>query len=148
MTLAESSNDLPDLTGGCLCGQVRYQISGPRRDIINCHCNNCRRTHGHIAAYTSVNTKDLKIIDRQGLKWFHDESPDVLRGFCENCGSSLFWDAKDGRERMSVSAGTLDTGHGLKTIGHVYLSEAGEYYQITDALPQFECSNAGHLESN
>jgi len=41
---------------------------------------------------------------------------------------------------MSVSAGTLDAGHGLRTIGHVYLSEAGDYYEINDDLPQFEYS--------
>ena len=147
MAVAKSNNSLPDLLGGCLCAQVRYRISGPRRNIINCHCNNCRRTHGHIAAYTAVNKADLEVTDKQGLKWFHDESPDVFRGFCQNCGSSLFWDSRDGRERISVSAGTLDMGHGLKTIGHVYLCEAGEYYQVSDGLPQFELSNAGHLES-
>jgi len=64
------------------------------------------------------------------------------------CGASLFWDARDGKNKMAVSAGTLDAGHGLKTIGHVYVSEAGEYYEISDDLPQFEYSNAGELEGN
>jgi hypothetical protein len=146
--VTESTEDLPRLDGGCLCGQVRYQITGPRRDIINCHCQNCRRTHGHVAAYTSVHKKDLLLIRQQSLKWYHDRSPDTYRGFCRECGASLFWDARDGNNKMAVSAGTLDTGHGLKTIGHVYVSEAGDYYEISDDLPQFECSNAGNLETN
>ncbi len=140
--------ELPALNGGCLCGQVRYKISGPRRNIINCHCENCRRTHGHVAAYTSVDKQDILLTSQQSLKWYHDQSPDTYRGFCNECGSSLFWNAKQQNNKMAISAGTLDKGHGLKTIGHVYVSEAGDYYKISDGLPQFEGSNTGQLESN
>jgi hypothetical protein len=146
--MALSTDEIVELGGGCLCGQVRYQITGPRRNIINCHCENCRRTHGHVSAYTSVDKNDLQLLSQQSLKWYHDQSPDTYRGFCGECGASLFWDAKDGNNKMAISAGTLDSGHGLKTIGHVFVHEAGEYYAINDGLPQFELSNAGELESN
>lgn len=136
-----------ELSGGCLCGGVRYRLVGPRRDVINCHCENCRRTHGHVAAYTAVAITDLKLVEQQTLQWYHDNSPDTYRGFCNQCGASLFWDARDGRGRISVAAGTLDDSDDLKTIGHVYVSEAGAYYRIEDGLPQFETSNAGELES-
>ncbi|MFZ9038778.1 MAG: GFA family protein [Gammaproteobacteria bacterium] len=134
------------LSGGCLCGGVRYEITGPRRDIINCHCENCRRTHGHVAAYTSVSQSDLKLIDQQTLCWYHDQSPDTYRGFCNRCGASLFWDARDGRAKISVAAGSLDSTAGLKTIGHVFVGEAGQYYKIDDDLPRFETGNDGALE--
>ncbi len=136
------------LSGGCLCGGVRYQLTGACRDIINCHCENCRRTHGHIAAYTSVNRSDLALVNQQTLQWYHDESPDTYRGFCNHCGASLFWDARDDRGKVAVSAGSLDDSGELKTIGHVYVSEAGKYYQINDELPRFETSNSGALESD
>lgn len=135
------------LTGGCLCGGIRYRITGPRRDVINCHCENCRRTHGHIAAYTSVLQSDLDLIEAQSLQWYHDESPDTYRGFCNRCGASLFWDARDGLGKMAVAAGSLDRSGGLKTIGHVYVGEAAEYYEIDDGLPQFTAGNEGALES-
>ncbi len=141
-----SANAVKNLAGGCLCGGVRYELSGPCRDIINCHCQNCRRTHGHIAAYTSVRQSDLNLIKQQTLQWYHDQSPDTWRGFCNHCGASLFWDARDGRGKISVAAGSLDAGAGLKTIGHVYVSEAGQYYEIDDGLPQFESGNDGALE--
>ena len=136
------------LSGGCLCGRVRYQLTGACRDIINCHCENCRRTHGHIAAYTSVNRSDLELVNQQTLRWYHDESPDTYRGFCNRCGASLFWDARDERDEIAVSAGSLDDSDELKTIGHVYVSEAGKYYQINDELPRFETGNSGALESD
>ena len=133
--------------GGCLCGGGRYQITGSCRDIILCHCENCRRTHGHIAAYTSVAKSALQLLNQQSLQWFHDASPDTYRGFCSSCGASLFWDARDGRERLSIAAGSLDESHDLKVIGHVFVSESGDYYQIDDGLPQFSGSNAGELEA-
>jgi len=40
-------------TGGCLCGAVRYEVLGPLRDVVLCHCSHCRRTHGHVAAYAA-----------------------------------------------------------------------------------------------
>ena len=141
-----STDDFQILNGGCLCGQVRYRITGPRRDIILCHCENCRRTHGHISAYTSVNKSDLALTSEISLRWYHDRSPDTYRGFCGECGGSLFWDRRDARNKMSISAGTLDTGHGLRTIGHIYLSEAGDYYEVNDDLPHFEYSSGGSLE--
>jgi hypothetical protein len=143
-----SDNETTSLFGGCLCAGVRYQITGPRRDIINCHCQNCRRTHGHIAAYTSVRRSDLVIDRQQTLVWYHDESPDTYRGFCNRCGASLFWDARDGRGKMAVAAGSLDDSGELKTIGHVFVSEAGSYYEIDDGLPQFETGNLGMLEKD
>lgn len=135
-----------DLTGSCLCGGVKYRIEGPRRQIINCHCENCRRTHGHFAAYTAVDKADFELLSDKTLKWYHDEHPDTYRGFCNNCGASLFWDARGPGNRISISAGSLDAGHGLKTIGHVYMSESGEYYLVDDGLPQFSHSNNDKLD--
>ena len=143
-----SADEPGNLTGGCLCGGVRYEITGPRRNVINCHCENCRRTHGHIAAYTSVHRSDLKLSNQQTLRWYHDQSPDTYRGFCNRCGASLFWDARDGRDKMAIAAGSLDDGSELKTIGHVYVAEAGHYYEIDDSLPQFETGNSGELEGD
>ncbi|MFT5217994.1 MAG: hypothetical protein ACI9LO_000332 [Planctomycetota bacterium] len=131
--------------GGCLCRGVRYQIVGPARDVINCHCENCRRTHGNFAAYTSVSKADLKFISDSTLTWYHDESPDTLRGFCNDCGASLFWDAQDGKEKMAVAAGSLDDGKHLKTIGHIFVDEAANYTLMSDGLPRFAQSSDGKL---
>lgn len=144
----ETDNQLPDLTGGCLCGGVKYRIQGPRRHIIDCHCENCRRTHGHFAAYTAVDKTNLTLLLDKTLKWYHDRSPDTYRGFCDTCGASLFWDARQSDNRVSISAGSLDPGHGLETIGHVFMAESGEYYTVNDGLPQFRYSSNNSLDSD
>jgi hypothetical protein len=126
-------------TGGCLCGAVKYEIHGPLRDIINCHCSKCRRFHGHIGAYTSVQRDDLVLTEKRGLKWYRsvkDETPNVHRGFCQECGCSLFWDPR-GQEKIAVAAGSLDQPTDLKTLGHVWLEQAGDYYELTDELEKF-----------
>lgn len=142
-----SKDEPATVTGGCLCGGVRYRIDSSCRDIIICHCQNCRRTHGHVGAYTAVDRAALTLLEQQSLQWYHDASPDTWRGFCNACGASLFWDARAGNGRISVAAGSLDDSGNLKTVGHVFVSEAGDYYRIDDGLPQFARGNAGALES-
>lgn len=129
------------ISGGCLCGGVRYEIRGEMRDIVNCHCSKCRRFHGHVGAYTSVSREDLILTKQDKLKWYRsttDETPNVHRGFCTECGSSLFWDARGVKETISVTAGSLDSTEGLQTIAHLWVSQSGDYYDIADDLEKYE----------
>ena len=118
-------------TGACLCGAVRYEVNGPLRDVLVCHCEECRRWHGHSAAYTAARREDLVLVEPRGLRWILSPRSDARarRGFCSECGSSLFWDAPD-RPTVSIAAGTLDGRTGLRTIGHGYVSQAGDYYEL------------------
>ncbi len=143
-----SGKDAARVTGGCLCGAVTYEVRGPLRDILFCHCRNCRRTHGHFSAYASSRREDLVVTEDRGLKWYHtdeDVTPDVQRGFCRECGSSLFWDPR-GQDFVYISAGALDPPSGVKGAGHIWLSEAGDYYEIPDdALPRADGSSHGRF---
>lgn len=121
--------------GGCECGAVRYQVRGPMRDVINCHCTQCRRIHGHFGAYTSVERAQLTLIIDTGLKWYRS-SAIVRRGFCGKCGASLFWDNEQ-LATISITAGTLDAPTGLKTIAHIYTADTGDYYDIDDDLVKY-----------
>ncbi|MDH3692015.1 MAG: GFA family protein [Gammaproteobacteria bacterium] len=125
-------------TGGCLCGAVRYKVYGPLRAVVNCHCRQCRRTHGHYAAYTSVKNKHLRVSEDHGLKWFQS-SDQARRGFCKECGASLFWEPKDAGT-TSIAAGTLDQPTGLKTIRQIFVAYAGDYYEISDKLETLTAS--------
>ena len=90
-------------TGGCLCEKVLYEIHGPLYDVSMCHCSKCRRIHGHVAAYAHTLRKDLVLTKQEGLKWYRsekDETPNVYRGFCKECGSSLFWDPRETRDKI------------------------------------------------
>lgn len=69
------------------------------------------------------------------IAWF-SASPDAERGFCRQCGSTLFWRPKD-KSRLCVMAGALEPPTGLKTIAHIFLADKSDYYEISDAAPQF-----------
>jgi hypothetical protein len=129
-------------TGGCLCGAVRYEGTGPLRDVLICHCQECRRWHGHVAAMTAARREDLRLSETRGLRWIDSPRSDAhaRRGFCEKCGSSLFWDAPN-RRTVSIAAGTLDGHNGLRVAAHWYVSQAGHYYELpADGLPRHELS--------
>jgi hypothetical protein len=129
-------------SGGCLCGSVRYEVRGPLRDVLVCHCVECRRWHGHVSASTAARKEDLVLIEARGLRWVQSPRSDARarRGFCGECGSSLFWDAP-ARETVSIAAGTLDGPTGLRVVGHWFTSRAGDYYEMPqDGLPRHEHS--------
>ena len=135
------ANDNAQKTRGrCLCGQVQFEIYGGLRDIVNCHCSKCRKFHGHYGAYTSVKVENLKMTEQKCLKWYKsptDETADVHRGFCSECGSSLFWHPKD-QPHISIAAGSLDPPTNLKTMGHIWCGQIADYYKIEDDLLQFD----------
>lgn len=129
-----TDHNLPTHTGSCLCGAVHYRVVGPLRGVVNCHCGQCLRTHGHYAAYTAANLNEFELTERRGLKWYQS-SDFARRGFCQECGASLFWQRLEGNS-IGIAAGTLDRPTGLTTIRHIFSADAGDYYHIGDDLEQ------------
>ncbi|MGO9934933.1 MAG: GFA family protein [Steroidobacteraceae bacterium] len=120
--------------GGCLCGGIRYAVSGPLRAVIACHCEQCRRTSGHFAAMTSASRANIALTSSHTLRWYRS-SDTAERGFCEICGSNLFW-RPIGRDTMSITAGSLDAPTGLAIEKHIFVRDKSDYYQIQDHLPE------------
>ena len=128
----------PIASGRCECGGVRYEIRGPgaMRNVIGCHCGQCRRTSGHFVATTRVQTADLSLPESGTLRWYRS-SDSAERGFCERCGGNLFWrPTKPGATTTSIMAGTLDTPTGLHFEKHIFVADKSDYYEITDGTPQ------------
>jgi len=119
-------------TGHCSCGQVTFQSQGPWRDVIACHCEECRRTSGHFWAATAVPEKALEITQGAGLKWFR-ASDVATRGFCAGCGASLFY-KHDDKDYIAVAAGCLDQPSGLKMVEEVFTHEKGDYYSLSEGV--------------
>lgn len=125
-------------TGRCLCGAVRYEVRGPLRDILICHCEECSRWSGYLGAFTSTRVEHLEVANEAALRWIDSPASDrhARRGFCAECGSSLFWQPA-GNERVGIAAGTLDRPTGLHVAGHWYSHQAGDYDELPeDGLPR------------
>lgn len=130
-------------TGGCLCGAVRYEVRGNLRDVVNCHCTMCQRLHGNFGPHTKARKNNITITNAAGLAWYKS-SKIAQRGFCRECGSSLFWQPYE-QDATGIIAGSLDGSTGLKTIGHIFVGEKCDFYDITDNLPQYQASSNGQL---
>ena len=131
----------PTRTGGCLCGAVSYRIDGPVRDIVACHCGQCRKTTGHYLPAASVNRRHFSMTEDRGLKWYR-ASDFAGRGFCGECGSTLYW-LGDDAAHISIAAGTLDDATGLNLQGHIFTATKGAYYELEPDLPSWPAGDGG-----
>jgi hypothetical protein len=104
------------------------------RPVVACHCTECRRMTGHFMAATAARRAEFRLLSSAGLKWY-SASAKARRGFCAECGSTLFWDGA-GHDYISIAAGTLDDSTGLGVACHIFVAEKGAYYAIDGAAPQ------------
>ena len=124
------------VTGSCNCGGVHFELTGPLRPVVACHCGQCRKQTGHFVAATRAADADIEITESESLKWYA-ASQEAKRGFCSTCGSALFW-KHNGSDHTSVMAGVLDgDAGGIKLDRHIFVADKGDYYEIADDLPLY-----------
>jgi hypothetical protein len=124
-------------TGGCLCGALRYEISGPFGPIWNCHCAFCRRIHG--AAFTTV-----AIMARSAFRWNDASAPPTtfetpmgsVRHFCGNCATPICNFPSEPAILCLVVA-SLDDDLEESPWAHVNLESRAPWFHFGDDLPQF-----------
>ena len=129
--------------GGCLCGAVRYEVRGPLRPALVCHCGMCQRLHGGPAHYSAAERRALRFLRDDGLVWYRS-SPSARRGHCRICGASLFWQP-EAADYTAVSCGSLDRPNEVRAAGHIFMVDKGDYYEVCDGLPQFQGSSGGRI---
>lgn len=122
-------------TGRCNCGAVRFRTRGPLREVVACHCSQCRRQSGLYFAATNVSDDCIEIDGADSITWYQ-ASEAARRGFCSVCGSALFWKHRDD-PFISVLAGSFDKPSGLVMSKHIFCADKGDFYEISDGLPQF-----------
>jgi hypothetical protein len=115
-------------TGSCLCGGVSFELRGALDGVVACHCGQCRKQTGNYWASTHTADRDLHFVKQGTLAWYR-ASEKAQRGFCTSCGSTLFWKSDDS-DLTSVCVGAIDGKSGLTLAGHIYVDDAGDYYEI------------------
>lgn len=120
--------------GSCLCGRVSFTVAGPLGAPDACHCFQCRKQSGHYFASGNVSRSALVMSNQESLSWYQS-SAKVRRGFCSTCGSSLFWDPPD-RDWIAIAMGAFDTPTLTHLEKHIFVTEKGDYYEITGDLPR------------
>jgi hypothetical protein len=123
-------------SGRCECGAVTYRVRGNLRDVVVCHCGQCQRNHSYAPGYSAARKAELTVEGADNIAWYRS-SEQARRGFCRTCGSSLFWET-EGKDTVSITAGSLDAPTGLKTVLHIMTADKHDYYTIADGVPQVE----------
>jgi len=121
------------LTGSCLCGDVRFTVTGEPFDPAACHCRQCRKMSGHVWAAAIVAEAGIAI---EGPVRWYEATPRARRGFCPRCGSSLFWQ-EYGSGNIDFALGAVDGPTGMHLGRHIFTESKGDYYDIPpDEHPQ------------
>lgn len=126
------------MSGGCLCGAVRYEIGAPALFGGNCYCLDCRKTTSSHSASMAVPEAAVKVSgETRSYSSPGDSGATVTRVFCPVCGTGLF--SKGARAGvMMVKAGTLDDPEQFKPMASVYASRAPSWDRPPEGLPAFE----------
>eukprot|EP01043_Picozoa_sp_COSAG02_P086294 COSAG02_NODE_23769_length_709_cov_0.603279_2_plen_169_part_01 len=115
-----------DITGGCLCGAVRYRLSTPAKSTYHCHCLMCRKIHGALFATFSVfPSTSWKLTG--GQLSVYCSSPGTTRQFCATCGCEILSTVSSVAEDVFVTCGSMDAhvhpGHSKHTEAHIFAED-------------------------
>ena len=135
MSQSASTSDV--IAGSCLCGIVKYEISGKVGDIVHCHCKTCRKAHG--AAFSSVaavDDADFHLSGGEHLGSF-ESSTGKKRYFCSNCGTQLYA-KRDNTAHIILRLGSLDNNPQAAEKNHIWVSEQADWYAINSNLPEHQ----------
>ncbi len=126
------------IKGSCLCGKVKFEISGKPSSLSYCHCSRCRKAAGVFSAVLIGKSDDLRVTAGQDQITKMQPGADwkLERCFCKECGTSL-GDMATG-DFYVIAASALDDDPGIRPTAHIHTGSKPDWYQIGDDLKKFE----------
>jgi hypothetical protein len=122
------------ISGGCLCGGVRFDLTELPSDAGYCHCTRCqRRTGGAASAQARIDGRTFHLLQGEELvkAWRHPDGG-FEKCFCRECGAHLFSRNPDEPRQMSVRMGAFDRDPGVRPSWRAYLAYAAAWEPIPD----------------
>ena len=125
---------MSSLTGGCLCGAVRYATRGSPFLTRLCHCETCRRANAApVVAYICLGRGQVQWT---GKRRFYNSTPGVTRGFCGSCGTQLHYMTTRWPGEVHICAATLDDPSAVTPDMHTHWDARLPWLDIADGLPK------------
>lgn len=133
------------ITGGCLCGAIKYEITSPLQFARNCHCSMCRKATGAaFATWAYVELSNFRWIQGEEQLGQYQSSPEIVRTFCKVCGSAMQYVSNQAfPDAFGLALGTVDGDPGCKPMRHVMVGSKAPWFEITDHLPRSEGAAPG-----
>jgi hypothetical protein len=128
------------LTGGCLCGAIRYTVSAPISSLRACHCSNCQKASGAAGTVNAVVPTDSFRITKGATRRYDDSATHsgrtLSRHFCGECGAPIYSERKPSAGFVVIRAGSLDDTAGVKITANIWTASARPWAHID---PATEC---------
>jgi hypothetical protein len=129
------------VTGGCLCGAVRYAVTAPFVRANFCHCSRCRKHTGAAASTQGRVPQDgfRLTAGAEHLRVYRPPGGGMAKVFCDVCGSSLFGGSWPDGPEVSIRLGTLDDDPGIRPQFHNFVADAPAWLPVPDdGLPRYD----------
>jgi hypothetical protein len=125
------------IEGGCLCGAIRYRAQGKAYGITHCHCKTCRRASGApFVTWAGFDTG--KFVFTQGHPASYASSSNVIRTFCNRCGTPLTYQRLDLFGSIDVTLGSMDDPEAVRPEDHTWTESQLSWIAICDQLPTYQ----------
>jgi hypothetical protein len=131
---------MPRISGGCLCGAVRYESDAEPAMVAACHCATCQKNTGSAFSLNMGLPKDSVIITGPALATYEDRSGasgrPFYRSFCSRCGSPISGHGDAYPGIVFIKVGTLDDPSWVRPDAHIWCSEKQPWVHLEDGIPQ------------
>ncbi len=122
-------------SGGCLCGNLRYEFEGKADSTCHCHCRVCRRTTGAaVVTWTTVAIEKFRFT--QGKPEAFHSTKLGIRQFCPECGSHITFQHHDFADYIDIAVNSLDNPDKMPPDRHIWSARQISWAQIDSHLPK------------
>ena len=125
--------------GSCLCGKVRFEITGEIQNIIYCHCSQCRKAQGSaFATNGNVDLEKFKFVSGENELTGYKSTPGQTKYFCKYCGSPIISKNHSSPDKVRVRLGTIESDIMERPTAHIFVKSKANWEKIEGDLPQYE----------
>jgi hypothetical protein len=122
------------ISGGCMCGAVRYEATGTPSNITHCHCADCRRSAGApFVTWASFGRNEFRFTHGQPREF---SFAGRLRSFCPACGTPLTFKAGVDAEEVDVTVCSFDHPEAILPGDHTWVEDRLPWIHLADSLPR------------
>ncbi|MCP3851774.1 MAG: GFA family protein [Gammaproteobacteria bacterium] len=125
--------------GSCLCGAIKFRISGVIKDIVHCHCSHCRKAQGSaFATNGNVDANDFVFLSGEGNLTDYESTPGQKKYFCKTCGSPIMSKKTSKPQQIRIRLGTITSNIKERPMAHIFTTSKANWETINANLPQHE----------
>ena len=124
---------MPDVSGTCLCGGVRFSVAQPFERVTACHCESCKKISGGVGTASGrARTADIRILAGNDLVTTYQPAEGSAKTFCSRCGTNLFGGGWPESEFTSVRLSALDQPYEGPIEQHIYVRSIAPWEVLPD----------------